>query len=486
MIKKDIKSIDVLDITKKIAFWIMLSYVIIVIGFYFLAGEQLHLRDSRGDVQMNKATSGTIELIDGNVVEQEFKAKIQRLQSISIQWGTYYRKNSGDVFIELYKKQNNELIMSQKIDISTITEGYITTIDTKEPIEGIYDIPLLIRIYSPNSVTGKSVTPLMGLENKQDGFNMRLNGKPLPGTLCFSATGQDYIWTGLHYWKLALIFGVLLSLIVIVNVLNAKNGKIGIFTKTAFAVIKYKFLIAQLVNRDFKAKYKRSILGVFWSFLNPLLTMGVQYTVFSQLFRFDVPNYPVYLISGIVLFNFFSEACGMCLVSIVNNANLITKVYVPKYIYPLTKVISSIINLLISFIPLFIVVLLSGIVPTKAYFLLPFIILNLALFSLGMGMILATAMVFFRDVQFLWGVISMLWMYLTPLLYPETILPEGVAKLLKINPLYYFVKFTRSCIIDGKSPEPILYVQCFLFAILFLVIGTVVFRKNQDKFVLYL
>ena len=252
------------------------------------------------------------------------------------------------------------------------------------------------------------------------------------------------------------------------------------------AMQKYRFLIKQLVSRDFKAKYKRSILGVFWSFLNPLLTMIVQYIVFSNLFRFDIPYYPVYLLSGIIVFNYFSEACGMALTSIIGNATLITKVYVPKYIYPLTRILSSLVNLLISMIPLIIVTMLSGLHPTKAYLLIPLMLVCLAMFCLGLGMLLSAAMVFFRDIQFLWGVLTMIWMYLTPIFYPESILPEQVVWVLKINPLYYFINFLRSCVIDGVSPEPVVYVQCFLISLCVLAVGAWVFKKSQDKFVLYL
>ena len=193
-----------------------------------------------------------------------------------------------------------------------------------------------------------------------------------------------------------------------------KRGEHSVLANALVAVQKYRFLIKQLVDRDFKAKYKRSVLGVFWSFLNPLLNMLVQYVVFSNMFKFDIPNFPVYLLCGNVVFSYFSESCGMALTSIVGNAGLITKVYVPKYIYPLTRIMSSMVNLLISLIPLFAVALISGLVPTKAYLLLPIPLLLLALFCLGLGMLLAAAMVFFRDIQFLWGVLTTIWMYLTP------------------------------------------------------------------------
>ena len=252
------------------------------------------------------------------------------------------------------------------------------------------------------------------------------------------------------------------------------------------ALRRYRFLIKQLVDRDFKAKYKRSILGVFWSFLNPLLNMIVQYVVFMNMFKFDIPYFPVYLLCGNVVFNYFSEACGMALTSIVGNADLIKKVYVPKYIYPLTRIMSSLINMLISLIPLAAVALISGLMPNKTYLLLPFPLLFLALFCLGLGMLLASAMVFFRDIQFLWGVLTTIWMYLTPIFYPITALPETIQSVVKMNPLYFYVTFLRSCIIDGLSPEPIMYVQCAAVALITLAIGAFTFKKSQDNFVLYL
>jgi len=258
------------------------------------------------------------------------------------------------------------------------------------------------------------------------------------------------------------------------------------FVIAILALQKYQFLIKQLVHRDFLAKYKRSILGVFWSFLNPLLNMLVQYVVFSNMFRFNIPYFPVYLLCGNVVFSYFSEACGMSLMSIVGNAGLITKVYMPKYIYPLTRIMSSMINLLISLIPLLVVAVISGLMPTKAFLLLPVPLLCLAMFCLGLGMLLASAMVFFRDVQFLWGVLTTIWMYLTPIFYPLDALPEAVQTIVKLNPLYYYVTFVRTCIISGISPEIRMYALCVVIGLVMLMIGAFVFKKSQDKFILYL
>lgn len=470
---------------KKLSVLLVVCYLFLAVAFYYLAGYQLHFRQSRGTLEMPAAEAGTVELVQGAVVEQTFSAEIQRLQSISIQWGTYYRANAGTVTVELYDLRDNSLLMHQTLDASTIGEGAITTMSVEEPIETVYQAPLLLRI-SSDSQPGSAVSPMMSATAQTDGFDLYLNGTQVQGTLCFSADGEDYIWTGLHYWEFVATFGVVIVLYLGFTYRKWKKGTPSILINAIVAMQKYRFLIKQLVSRDFKAKYKRSILGVFWSFLNPLLTMMVQYIVFSNLFRFDIPYYPVYLLSGIIVFNYFSEACGMALTSIIGNATLITKVYVPKYIYPLTRILSSLVNLLISMIPLIIVTMLSGLYPTKAYLLIPFMLVCLAMFCLGLGMLLSAAMVFFRDIQFLWGVLTMIWMYLTPIFYPESILPEQVAWVLKVNPLYYFISFLRSCVIDGVSPEPVVYVQCFLISLCVLAVGAWVFKKSQDKFVLYL
>ena len=220
--------------------------------------------------------------------------------------------------------------------------------------------------------------------------------------------------------------------------------------------------------------------------MNPLLTMCVQYFVFSTIFKNNIQNFAVYLLIGVVMFNFFSEACGMALTSILGNAGLITKVYMPKYIYPLTRVMSSMVNLGISLIPLILVCLATGVHFKKSAVLALYFMMCLVVFCLGLGMLLSTSMVFFRDTQFLWGVLSMMWMYATPIFYPETILPEQFKFVLQVNPLYYFLKNTRICILDGISPEPFVYFQCFMIALAMLLVGALVFRKNQDKFVLYL
>ena len=176
----------------------------------------------------------------------------------------------------------------------------------------------------------------------------------------------------------------------------------------------------------------------------------------------------------------------MGMTSITGNASLIKKVYMPKYIYPVSRVISSLVNFLIALIPLMLVMLFNGLWPRPALLLLVFDILCLLGFVVGMGLLLTTAMTFFQDTQFLWGVVSMMWMYLTPIFYPESIIPAKLLTLYHMNPMYQYITFARICIIDGVSPAPMAYLWCMISSVVVLALGVVVFKKNQDKFVLYL
>lgn len=465
---------------------LFIGYWFLIVAFFFLAGDQLHLRQSRGELALPAAEAGTVELTQGTVIEQVFVADIQRLRSVSVQWGTYYRPNTGTVTIELWRLNDGRQLLSQRYDAAAIQEGGLTTLTAAEPIEGACSVPLLLRIYA-DSQPGSAVSPLMNRSDPvKEGFALSLNGAPTAGSLCFSATGEDYIWTGLHYWQFATGFGALLALTLFYIYRRWATGKHSYVVYALSAVKKYRFLIHQLVGRDFKTKYKRSVLGMFWSFLNPLLTMLVQYFVFSTIFKNDVPNFAAYLIIGTVMFNFFSEACGMALSSIIGNAGLITKVYMPKYIYPLTRVMSSVVNLIVSLIPLLIVCVLTGVEFHKSAVLALYFLVCLMIFSLGLGLLLSASMVFFRDTQFLWGVFSMMWMYATPIFYPESIIPAEMKFIHTLNPLYHFLKNARMCILNGLSPEPVIYVQCFLMAMGMLAVGALVFRKSQDRFVLYL
>ena len=254
-----------------------------------------------------------------------------------------------------------------------------------------------------------------------------------------------------------------------------------------YSLKKYKFLLYELVSRDFKVKYKRSVLGVLWSLLYPVLTMTVMALVFSNMFKFSMPdvNYLVYLMSGLIIFNYYSEASNLAMSSVVGNFSLINKVYIPKYIFPLSKCIFVGINFLLTLIPLYAIILLTGTGINIHHLLLPYAFLCLFLFTVGMGFILATISVFLRDMFYIYGVMITLWMYMTPIMYDFAMIPAKLQFIFKLNPLYWFIYFTRDVILYNQVPSLNVWLYCGLFAIGFLLVGIFVFKKYQDKFIYY-
>ncbi|CAM4396809.1 ABC transporter permease [Saccharibacillus endophyticus] len=250
--------------------------------------------------------------------------------------------------------------------------------------------------------------------------------------------------------------------------------------------LKYKFLLNELVMRDIKIKYRRSFLGVLWTLLNPLLMMIVLTLIFSNIFRFSIDNFPVYLLCGQLIFNFFSEASNMALTSILSNGSLIKKVYVPKYLFPLSKVFSSLVNLFASFVALLLVMIFTQSQITWTILFAPLPLLYICLFTLGVSLLLSALSVFFRDIMHLYGVLLTAWMYFTPVFYPLDILPEGIRSIVEFNPLTSFINLFREVVMYNQVPTLSLNLVCLAYSLVMLGIGAYVFYKNQDKFILHI
>lgn len=250
---------------------------------------------------------------------------------------------------------------------------------------------------------------------------------------------------------------------------------------------KYGFLLQQLVSRDFKVKYKRSFLGIIWSLLYPILTMTVLALVFSNMFRMSMPgvNYLVYLMSGLIMFNYFSEASNLSMSSVVANFGLINKVYIPKYIFPLSKCLFVGINFLLTLIPLYILIIATGTGLNIYHLLLPYVFICLFLFTLGVGFLLSAISVFLRDMFYIYGVVISLWMYMTPIMYDFAMIPEKWQIIFKCNPLYWFIHFAREIILYSQMPGINEWIYCGICAIVPLLLGIFVFKKTQDKFIYY-
>lgn len=257
---------------------------------------------------------------------------------------------------------------------------------------------------------------------------------------------------------------------------------------------RYWFLMTQLIARDFKVKYKRSVLGVVWSLLYPILMLAVMAIVFSQMFKFKVDgqNYLVYLMTGIIMWNYFNEASNTAMTSVVMNFSLINKVYIPKYIFPLSKCIFVGINFLLTLIPWLGIIALSyfGLGEYTCHFnvyylLLPYVFICMFLFTVGVSLFLSCVSVFLRDVFYIYGIVLIMWNYLTPVFYSIEILPAKLQTLFQVNPLYQFLTAAREIVLFEKCPSLSTLGLIGFFAIASLGIGSIVFKKNQDKFIYY-
>lgn len=262
--------------------------------------------------------------------------------------------------------------------------------------------------------------------------------------------------------------------------MNAFLIRINIF-------LTYKDLLKQLVTKDIKLKYRRSFLGYVWSVLNPLLVMIVMAIVFSTMFSRNIENFPVYLFCGQILFNFMTQSTNQALHSINGNASLLKKTYVPKYIFTFAKITSGLIDLVFSMGALLIVMIVTGAHFSWHFLLFPFVLLQLYAFCLGLGLFLAQANVFFRDIQYIYNAVTTAWLYLTPIFYPIEQLPSWVMWFVKhCNPMYFYIGQFRDLVYYNKLPgEKIVFAGCTA-AVFMLAIGTWAFFKKQDEFILYI
>ena len=250
--------------------------------------------------------------------------------------------------------------------------------------------------------------------------------------------------------------------------------------------LKFRPLLNELVARDVKIKYRRSVLGVLWTLLNPLLMMIVLSVVFSNLFKFDVENFSIYLLSGQVIFNFYSDATNTSMTSILGSASLIKKVYVPKYLFVMSRISSSVINLLASFSALILVMVATRVELHYTVFIVFVPIILLIVFSFGVGLLLAAIAVKFRDVMHLYSVFITALMYLTPVIYPMSILPNWLSIIVKANPLTNYLTMFRNLMMYNMLFDVKSLVIGILEAAVALVIGLYIFYRNQDTFILNL
>lgn len=248
---------------------------------------------------------------------------------------------------------------------------------------------------------------------------------------------------------------------------------------------KYQYLLFQLVKKDIKLKYRSSYMGVLWTLLEPLLTMMVLVLVFSKLYH-NTKDFPVYILTGRLLYSFFANTTRASLKSVRANASMIKKVYVPKYMYPCASVLSGYIQFLISLIVLAGVAVFCKLTPTWHLLEAVFPLTIVLVMTMGAGLWLSTLAVFFRDLEYLWGVALTLLMYACAIFYKvETVIGENNAWLFRLNPLYSVIENFRDAIYGNAMNVPVMMYSLVFSTVLFFS-GVIVFYKNQDKFILHL
>ena len=245
---------------------------------------------------------------------------------------------------------------------------------------------------------------------------------------------------------------------------------------------KNRFLFEELVKRDFNKKYKRTILGIFWSVLSPLMMLLIMKIVFTNFFGRSIEHYTIYLFCGNLIFSFFSESTNQGMQALVANAGIFTKVNVPKYIFVLSRNVQTLINFAITLVLLVVFCLIDSVFPTWKWIFLVYPVCLLVLFNIGVGMILSALHVFFKDTEYLWKIFTQLLMYLSAIFYQITSYSETVQYLFLANPVYLFIRYFRKIILDGVIPTPEFHMLMAFDTVFVLLIGFWMYKRYNHEF----
>jgi ABC-type polysaccharide/polyol phosphate export permease len=250
----------------------------------------------------------------------------------------------------------------------------------------------------------------------------------------------------------------------------------------AQALIRYRDLVVQLVSRSVKARYKRSILGAAWTMVNPLLTMTVLTLVFSQLFGANARDYALYVLSGLLVWNFFAQSTTAAMSDLLWGGGLITRVFLPKSVFALAALGTGLVNLLLALVAYAIITLVLGVPPMWSWLLLPVPVLAVGLFALGTALALSAAAVYFADVMPTYEVLLTAWLYLTPVIYPIGLLPGTVQTWLRWNPMFWQVQAFRAVLYEGRFPDGTTLAGAFGAGLVMLVVGWWIFTRNAREY----
>ena len=248
---------------------------------------------------------------------------------------------------------------------------------------------------------------------------------------------------------------------------------------------RHQFLFEELVKRDFKKKYKRTVLGMAWSVLSPLMMLLVMRLVFTQFFGRNMEHYTTYLFCGNLIFSYFNEATGQGMQSLMGNSGIFTKVNVPKYLFLFSKNVQTLINFGLTLLVFFLFCIFDGIIFTWKFILLLYPIGCLVLFNIGVGLILSALFVFFRDIQYLWSIFTQFLMYLSAIFYTIDHYSPMVQNLFLLNPMYLFIRYFRKIVIDGAIPTIWFHLLMTVWVVAVFGLGCCMYKKYNHKFLYY-
>lgn len=250
----------------------------------------------------------------------------------------------------------------------------------------------------------------------------------------------------------------------------------------ALALLHYRDLIRQLISRSIKTRYKRSVLGVAWTMLNPLLSMLVLTLVFSGIFRYPMQNYALYVLSGLLLWNFFSQTTTAAMGDLIWSGGLISRIFIPKSVFAVAAVGTGLVNIILALIPYLLISAFTGGTITAAVLFLPVPVLLTACFALGVGLAVSSLAIYFPDIVPMYEVVLTAWMYLTPAIYPLELVPDNIQELIKLNPMYTFIQLFRVVLYEGRLPDVSMLLQAAGIGIAGLLTGWVLFNRKAREY----
>lgn len=281
-----------------------------------------------------------------------------------------------------------------------------------------------------------------------------------------------------QFIRFAMAFIILSAIVLIAAFLVIRKNSLG-------KLMKYKFLFNELIKRDFTLKYKRTILGMVWSIISPLLNLLIMWLVFNQILGSNVHHFVIYLFAGQLVFSYFSDATNLGMSSLLDNAGIFTKVNVPKYMFLFSRNISSLINFGITLLIFFVFVGFEGLPFTWEYLMLVYPILCMIVFNVGIGLILSASFVFFRDMQYLWGIFTQLLMWTSAIFYTIDGFSQSVQNIFLLNPIYLYIRYFRKIVIESTVPSVWFHLLAAAYALIAFGIGSWLYKKYNHEFLYY-